>query len=438
MKKLLIATLWIMPFFGNAQFKFKKSNKNINKNINYIPENATKKSIITYKYKKLIMAEFNNKIVFPKKALFAKKIDSLLSKQNSKLEDFNLYELYKDEVEKNPTDSTKFKNNINDYKKIINEIPDTPLTEDERKFLSNKNTNYSIAELKISNTEKAKLSLTKKRNSILSSNDINKIEKEVPIIDRDLKNYSKKIDSLNLILIEETYKIEREIFKQKKKKWFPNKNESNFILDFAYGSESNGRFFSNTGVNLGFNSTSIYSELYNDRAGSFRIGLGVMVNKSSKDSIKQARTDESYQRLLTAGGNTVLNLDYPYVYGRSDSDNFRRIGFFNIRLAADLPDFGSSTDDFLFYVSPGINYYFEFTTKRDVFKFFTEITARYFFGGNKFRDNLNVSEKSFGILKFEIGIQIENLFTISIIPKTIAGVDDFIQNNALLSLKLIE
>jgi hypothetical protein len=210
-------------------------------------------------------------------------------------------------------------------------------------------------------------------------------------------------------------------------------------MDLAYGENgSKGRFFSTTGVSLGFNSTSIFSEIYNDRWGPFRMGLGVMVNKSSVDSIQQAQTDESYQRLLTAGGNTVLNVDYPYAFARSKDRSFNSIGYINLRVAADLPDFGSSTDDFLFYVSPGINYYAEVSTKREVFKLFSEFSYRYFIGGDKFRDNLEVADKSFGLLKFELGIQVNNTFTISVIPRVFSGVENFRQNRTLLSLKLID
>jgi len=444
MKKIFFILLCFSFFVTQAQFKFKRS-KTKSAFVNALVEaqlnrNTTKRDLKTLEAKKTFLKKYILNITEEKTDEFSSKFEELV---NSK--DFQL-NVSKDVIpflkKDNPKYSIILDNIVTDLayfnKIVINTDATRALTEDELYWYNNLSDDYIIAESQYIRDSIYLQELISQKMALIEESDYSHLEKNLPILTKKINNTTNTLDSLSKVLRQEIYKAERGMFSNRNSKWFPNSKVTQYILDLAYGENgTEGRFFSTTGVSLGINSSSVYSELYNDRFRFFRVGFGVMVNKSTADSIQEAQTDEAYQRLLTAGGNTVLNLDYPYVYHKSRNDGYHGIGFFNIRVAADLPDFGSSTDDFLAYFSPGVNYYGEFSTKRDVFKFFFDVTGRYFFGGENFRDNLELSKKSFGILKLDVGVQVNNLFAISLTPISVATVKNFRNNRVVLSLKMI-
>ena len=446
MKKIFCIILCLSFFAVQAQYKFTRSYQPSKKKLlDAIVKAQLKKSEPTQSLKievftNDILEALENSLKADQKSSFSSKIKEVLN-PNSKttLSDLELSDYFKISGDSLYKEANDLSHKIDSLLRIIVRTPNTPPTRRDLRFNRFTTSEYILYTKEIDSLEVDLETLSHKRENLINSGSLHQIQNELPKIDNAIVENRQRIDTLLVKQQNEKYKIAEKVVVSNHGRWFPNHEETNYILNIAYGENGKSkRFFSTTSVGLGFNSSSVYSEIYNDRFQFFRVGLGVMVNKSAADSIQEAQTDEAYQRLLTSGGNTVINLDYPYTYHTGKKGVYHGIGFFNLRGAADLPDFGSSTDDFLAYFSPGVNYYGEFSTKRDVFKFFFDVTGRYFFGGKNFRDNLELSKKSFGLLKLDVGIQVNNFFAISLTPFSYSNEKNFRNNRVVLSLKMID
>ncbi|RDI06928.1 hypothetical protein [Flavobacterium sp. AG291] len=195
---------------------------------------------------------------------------------------------------------------------------------------------------------------------------------------------------------------------------FPNANNSLNLLKFLYGSQNN--FLGQAGVTLGSNSGAVYTEL---GGGSFlklfRLSLGVMVSNTNADTTEEEQVTEAYQKLVSYGGNTVLNIEYPWLFYKNDNYNFNLLSRFFLKGTADLPAMGSTTDDWAGSGSVGMNFYIDAETiplssaDKDAIKIFFDSNTSYIIGTDVYQKNLGINDSKFLFGQLTAGLVYKSL-----------------------------
>jgi hypothetical protein len=200
------------------------------------------------------------------------------------------------------------------------------------------------------------------------------------------------------------------------------KLRSEAFFDMLYGDEGK-RFkaLGNAGVYLGENSASIFSELVSGNLGLFRVSFGSMITNSKGDSAEGVKNEQAFQRLVTYGGNTVLNLEYPLMYVHSRNNQYNLITRLIAKGAADLPAFGTSTETWAGSGSFGIDIYGDASLSNNQLRFFFNLNANQIYGSDIYRSNLGISNTNFTFGQLSLGLVFLENFKISFILFTFSS-----------------
>ncbi|MNK14943.1 hypothetical protein D3C87_330760 [compost metagenome] len=199
----------------------------------------------------------------------------------------------------------------------------------------------------------------------------------------------------------------------KKTYFFPNAIKTSELFKILYDDNGHTKFVGQTGFILGDKTGSIYSEIV---GGTFlkvlRLSLGTMISNSNSE---EQKTDEAYQRLITYGGNTVLNIEYPWLFYRDEGFKINLLSRFILKGTADIPAFGTKTDDWAGSGSLGISFYIDAGIDSDDLKLFVDNNTNYIVGTNIFRDNLGIKNSNFLFSQLTLGLVYKQSFKISFV-----------------------
>jgi len=154
-----------------------------------------------------------------------------------------------------------------------------------------------------------------------------------------------------------------------------------------------------------------------------------MISSSNEDSIivndtlTIATNNEAFQRLITYGGNTVLNLEYPLAYIHNDNNTINFISRFVAKGAADIPQLGTSTDKWTGSGSIGLDFYMDFATSNNSLRFFGNLNMNRVFGSDLFSQNLGIEDTIFNFGQLTLGIVIAQNVKLSFLVSTFSNVD---------------
>ncbi|TMM28432.1 hypothetical protein FDT66_13935 [Polaribacter aestuariivivens] len=255
---------------------------------------------------------------------------------------------------------------------------------------------YNYALSKLDSNAENKLKLTKKQianfeNQLVESRDSIRILN--PIIDSLSNEYNKEY------LQYTTWSY---------LKFGPKRARAFF--DILY--DGKGKRFSvlnNTGFNIGNNTGSIYSELVSGNLSVLRVSLGAMISSSSSDSLSMAKEDEAYQRLVSNGGNTVLNIEYPLAYIHSRNNQFNFISRLKAKGTADFPEFGTTTEEFAGSATIGIDFYADAALTNNQLRFFGAFNYNRIYGTEEFSNNLGIENSNFSFGQLTLGLVFNNI-----------------------------
>ena len=207
---------------------------------------------------------------------------------------------------------------------------------------------------------------------------------------------------------------------------------SRAFFDMLYGDEGK-RFkaLGNAGISFGTNTASIYSELVSGNLGLFRVALGSMISSNSNDNLKEGKKEEAYQRLVTYGGNAVLNFEYPLVYLHSKNNLYNVISRLIAKGTSDLPAFGTSTEKWAGSASFGIDFYGDASLSNNQLRFFFNLNANKIYGTNIFRDNLGINNTDFIFGQLTVGLVFLENFKISFIVTTFSSEESLRNKNVV-------
>jgi hypothetical protein len=215
-----------------------------------------------------------------------------------------------------------------------------------------------------------------------------------------------------------------------------NALRSRAFFDLIYANEGT-RFkaLSNTGINLGGNTASLYSEIVSGNLGLFRVSLGTMISNSRQDSTQYPylpQQSEAYQRLVTYGGNTVLNIEYPLLYLHADNSQYNLIGRFIVKGTADFPAFGTNTTSWAGSSSAGIDLYGDAALNNDKLRFFFNANANAIIGTEQFVKNLGIKHDKFLFGQVSVGLVFLQNYKLSLIIYTMST-EAVLQNRAVIA-----
>ena len=207
--------------------------------------------------------------------------------------------------------------------------------------------------------------------------------------------------------------------------------ESEALSKILYSNSTGGfSFFNRTGLSIGKNTGSIYTELVNGQMYPIRVSIGAMVASSSSNDSLQSKQDEAFQRLSTYGGNTVIKLEYPliYVHGLNNQSVF--VTQLMTKGSADLPAFGTTSDEWAGSLSFGLNFYADAATSNNEIRFFLDANFSQYFGTNTFKNNLELSSKKFIFGQAKVGVIFNNI-SISFILPTLSSEKELKNRNVI-------
>ncbi|MCH6235258.1 hypothetical protein [Cognataquiflexum rubidum] len=207
---------------------------------------------------------------------------------------------------------------------------------------------------------------------------------------------------------------------------------SGAFFDIIYVDEQK-RFktFTNAGINFSSNTASIFTEIVSGNLGLFRVGFGSMVSGNNNDNREEGKIEEAYQRLVTYGGNTVLNLEYPLIYFHSRNQQYNLISRLIGRGTADLPAFGTTTDKWAGSGSFGIDIYGDASVSNNELRFYFNYNVNKIYGTDVFRDNLGIANANFSFGQLALGIVLLENIKISFIVATFSSEDSLRNKNVV-------
>jgi hypothetical protein len=213
--------------------------------------------------------------------------------------------------------------------------------------------------------------------------------------------------------------IDIEQFKKKNFHFFsfgPQNANAYFNIMYSEGSYKI-KALNSTGIALGTNTGSIFSELVSGNIKVVRFSLGTMITNSNTDPAEQKK-DEAFQRLITSGGNTVLNAEYPLIYWGNSNNQFNFLTRILGKATADYPAFGTETDSFAGSASLAIDMYADGATANNDLRFYFNLNYGRIFGSDEFQKNLETERRTFNFGRLTGGVIVGQKVNLSVMFRT--------------------
>ena len=107
------------------------------------------------------------------------------------------------------------------------------------------------------------------------------------------------------------------------------------------------------------------------------------------------------------------------------------------RGTADIPAFGTTTDNFAGSIATGLNFYTDITDKEGKFSFFLDLNFNYIWGTSDFSKNLSISHNNADFTQLTIGTQFLENFKISLIVLSLSDEKSLRNKNMTIGGQLI-
>lgn len=272
---------------------------------------------------------------------------------------------------------------------------------------------------------------SRKQKPTFTPEKIRKQRDTIRLINREINDLQNTEDSLSF-LYEKDYLSFRPAFV-----FNFDALRSRAFFDLIYGNNgSRFKALSNTGISLGTNTASLYSEILSGNLGLFRVSMGTMISNSRRaDSTQKQQVqyqEEAYQRLVSFGGNTVLNLEYPILYLHSRNSQYNFIGRLTAKGTADFPALGTNTTKWAGSGAAGIDFYGDAALNNDKLRFFFNLNANGIIGTEQFTKNLGIPNEKFIFGQLSVGLVFLQNYKLSFIIHTLST-EPMLQNRSTIA-----
>jgi hypothetical protein len=273
-------------------------------------------------------------------------------------------------------------------------------------------------------------SLKENTNPLIGQDSVDEKEKTIAKLEKEIDVLQNLQDSLYYVYTKDYLAYDRAMVFN----FGPLRSRAFFDMVYGNGGKT-FRALSTAGINFGDNSGSLYSEIVSGNMGLFRVSLGTMVANSKEDNNTEEREQEAYQRLVTYGGNTVLNLEYPLAYLHSKGSQYNFISRLLMKGAADFPAFGTNTEEFAGSFMSGIDFYGDASVrdsnKKNVLTFFFNLNANLVTGTEVYRTNLGIEKANFTFGQLSVGVVFLENFKLSFVVSTFSSEEKLRNRNVV-------
>ncbi|PPK83794.1 hypothetical protein CLV84_4340 [Neolewinella xylanilytica] len=314
-------------------------------------------------------------------------------------------------------------------KTFVGSRPDLEKGEDDNYHTAN----WYLYSLQLKKVEELQATIDKINEDISKETDIDKIPVHVKKLEAEEQKHSEAVST------SQDYYIEYVKDYLEYDNWVMvfGQARSRALFEIIYNDDSENRFnlLTNTGLNIGQSTGSVYSELVSGQLSAFRIGLGVMVASTNAEE-ENAQEQEAFQRLSTYGGNTVLSFDYPLIYGHLPKNQGVLLTRFILKGNADFPEFGTTSDKWAGSVSYGLDVYADISTSNNAIRFFGNINMSKYHGSGQFRDNLGVNNTDFSFGQLKVGLMFNNV-SLSFVVSTFSSEEGLRNRNVIAGGQIV-
>ncbi|GEM_PF-3053519 len=206
--------------------------------------------------------------------------------------------------------------------------------------------------------------------------------------------------------------------------FFPVGNATDAQLYYQNGlNDSRSKFLQNSTLSFNADATkaSLYTEIYADYFGPFRLGLGTLVSNSSSANAGPPTTasdtaniqQDAFQRLLGGGGNATFIATYPLLGLGNASSTAELKVVFTPKFSFDIPQMGALANQSPFNTDFGIDFTAYVTGKTGLFTLLASARIAGIIGNKDFYSNLNKPDNQpFMLNQTSLGIAIHSTFRI--------------------------
>lgn len=225
-----------------------------------------------------------------------------------------------------------------------------------------------------------------------------------------------KIDELSVVFAKELIAYRRtNIF-------LFNPVKSRALFQTIYGDGENAlKLLNNTGLSFGNQTGSVYSELISGDLAFFRLSFGAMISNSSANQNEEQVEQEAFQKLATYRGNTVLTMEWPLIYVHSRNNQFNIVSRLLTKGTADLPQFGSTTDEWAGSFSVGHHLYADAALAKNTLRIFGILNNNIVYATDEFQRNLSLNENHFSFGQLTFGMVLKENLKVSFIVATFSS-----------------
>lgn len=210
------------------------------------------------------------------------------------------------------------------------------------------------------------------------------------------------------------YVLRYAFLNKKTARFFPVKDNFSAQLYFKSGIDSQ-KFLSNSGINL--NNAAVYSEIYHDYIGPFRIGLSAAVSSNSNDSSVSDSVNtknDVFSRLLTSGGNLVINATLPIFLAKSHLGFYSFHSHFNNKTGMDLQAQNSIKGKPNIINESSLDGLITLIGVENKVTFFVYGKLSYIYGNQPFNELVGLAKKQFTQLnQLSFGLELGNYIRLS-------------------------
>ncbi len=235
-----------------------------------------------------------------------------------------------------------------------------------------------------------------------------------------------------------------------KESFFPTTGAGRALaFESIYSKESDKHLYTGNEATIQFSDddggATIETELVSAYLGAFRLSFGSVLSsggdqlnpsETSEETAEEVDDTDAFQRLLSKGGNTYLEVVYPLHYYQSKRA-FTYV-YVGAKAAVEIAEFNSDVDTSNGNASIFGDLYYGLSTDDEKFELFANLNYGIYLGGGDFYKRLAVAdEKAFGFGSLTAGVTILKDFRFAITFNTFSSEEHLRSGNIVIGAQIL-
>lgn len=175
------------------------------------------------------------------------------------------------------------------------------------------------------------------------------------------------------------------------------------------------RSLASSGLNVGSNTGSIYSDIFSGPVSYVFLRFGSIVANSTSDDSQLAMNESAIQRLSMYGGNTSISMDYPVLWVRSKRNTVNAIFSLHTKGVGDFSPLSETDNKINAAFSWGCEVFADLSDPNKNVRLMGQLIVNRYHGSQSFADNLTFKSRDFWFNQCVLGIVIKETVKISLV-----------------------